>query len=341
MGLDGVGSKYPWQLSGGMQQRVAIARALVSRPEVVFLDEPFASVDALTRAELQDVLLGVHAREENRRVTIVHVTHDVDEAVYLADRVLVLAGSPGTVAASIEVGLARASKADRHPEPAAVPRAPERDPRRDRAGARMTPAHVVGRDAELAHVGRFLDGLAAEPGALLVEGEAGIGKTTIWTAAIGEAESRGMRVLQARAVETEAQLSYAALADLVGADFEATRHALPAIQQRALAAALLRAESDEPAQPRTIATAFVGVLAAFAEAGAVLVAVDDVQWLDPASAGALSFAARRLPVRVGLLLTRRGDSARRCRRSASTERCPRADWSGSCRGRCRSELSTT
>ena len=107
VGLDGVGSKYPWQLSGGMQQRVAIARALVSRPEVVFLDEPFASVDALTRAELQDLLLAVHARAENRRVTIVHVTHDVDEAVYLADRVLVLTPSPGSVAASIDVGLPR------------------------------------------------------------------------------------------------------------------------------------------------------------------------------------------------------------------------------------------
>jgi NitT/TauT family transport system ATP-binding protein len=107
VGLDGVGSKYPWQLSGGMQQRVAIARALVTRPEVVFLDEPFASVDALTRAELQDLVLDVHARAENRRVTIVHVTHDVDEAVYLADRVLVLTPSPGTVAASIEVGLQR------------------------------------------------------------------------------------------------------------------------------------------------------------------------------------------------------------------------------------------
>ena len=110
VGLDGVGGKYPWQLSGGMQQRVAIARALVSRPEVVFLDEPFASVDALTRAELEDVLLAVHAQVENRRVTIVHVTHDVDEAVYLADRVLVLTPSPGTVAASVEVGLPRPRK---------------------------------------------------------------------------------------------------------------------------------------------------------------------------------------------------------------------------------------
>lgn len=105
--LNGVGRAYPWQLSGGMQQRVAIARALVSRPEVVFLDEPFASVDALTRAELQDVLLGVHAHAEARRVTIVHVTHDVDEAVYLADRVLVLSPSPGRIAASVEVALPR------------------------------------------------------------------------------------------------------------------------------------------------------------------------------------------------------------------------------------------
>jgi DNA-binding CsgD family transcriptional regulator len=172
-------------------------------------------------------------------------------------------------------------------------------------GSRQGP--VVGRDVELARVGHFLDGISVAPTALLVEGEPGIGKTTVWAAAIGAAESRSFRVLQARAAETEIKLSYAALADLVGADFEVTRRALPPIQQRALAAALLHAETDEPAQPRTIATAFVGVLASLAETTVVLVAIDDVQWLDPASAGALSFAARRLPPRVGLLLTRRGD----------------------------------
>jgi NitT/TauT family transport system ATP-binding protein len=107
MGLHGVAEQYPWQLSGGMQQRVAIARALVSRPELLLLDEPFASVDALTRSELQDVVLRVHRDFEHRRVTIVHVTHDIDEAVYLADRVLVLSPSPGRVVGSIEVGLAR------------------------------------------------------------------------------------------------------------------------------------------------------------------------------------------------------------------------------------------
>ena len=106
VGLEGVGKKYPWQLSGGMQQRVAIARALVSHPEILLLDEPFASVDALTRAELQDLVLRLHEHEE-RGVTIVHVTHDIDEAVYLGDRVLVLSGGPGHIVATIEVGLPR------------------------------------------------------------------------------------------------------------------------------------------------------------------------------------------------------------------------------------------
>ena len=106
VGLDGAGKKYPWQLSGGMQQRVAIARALVSRPEILLLDEPFASVDALTRAELQDLVLRLH-RHEERGVTVVHVTHDIDEAVYLADRVLVLSGTPGSIVASVDVPLPR------------------------------------------------------------------------------------------------------------------------------------------------------------------------------------------------------------------------------------------
>ena len=106
VGLDGVGRKYPWQLSGGMQQRVAIARALVSRPEILLLDEPFASVDALTRAELQDLVLRLHEHEE-KGVTVLHVTHDIDEAVYLGDRVLVLSGTPGRIVASVDVPLPR------------------------------------------------------------------------------------------------------------------------------------------------------------------------------------------------------------------------------------------
>jgi NitT/TauT family transport system ATP-binding protein len=107
LGLAEVGQKHPWELSGGMQQRVAIARALVSHPEILLLDEPFASVDALTRADLQDVLLRVHGDPEHRQVTVVHVTHDIDEAVYLADRVLVLSPAPGRLIGSIAVGLSR------------------------------------------------------------------------------------------------------------------------------------------------------------------------------------------------------------------------------------------
>jgi NitT/TauT family transport system ATP-binding protein len=106
-GLYDVAHTYPWKLSGGMQQRVAIARALVSRPAVLLLDEPFASVDALTRAELQDLLLRIHGDREHRRVTMVHVTHDIDEAVYLADRVLVLSAAPGRVLGSVAVELPR------------------------------------------------------------------------------------------------------------------------------------------------------------------------------------------------------------------------------------------
>ena len=88
LGLAGFEGHYPWQLSGGMQQRVAISRALASRSRLLLLDEPLAAVDAQTRAEMQDLLLELAARY---RQTCLLVTHDVDEAVYVADRVLVLA----------------------------------------------------------------------------------------------------------------------------------------------------------------------------------------------------------------------------------------------------------
>jgi NitT/TauT family transport system ATP-binding protein len=107
MDLHGVAHRYPWELSGGMQQRVAIARALAPHPEILLLDEPFASVDALTRADLQDVVLRVHSEFEDGRVTIVHVTHDIDEAVYLADRVLILSAAPGRVVRSVDVSIPR------------------------------------------------------------------------------------------------------------------------------------------------------------------------------------------------------------------------------------------
>ncbi|WP_280402375.1 ABC transporter ATP-binding protein [Nocardia carnea] len=104
VGLDGFGSRYPWQLSGGMQQRVAIARGLAYRPEILLLDEPFASVDAQTRADLEDLILRIRAETG---VTMVLVTHDIDEAVYLADRVVVLSPRPSVVLATIGVDLPR------------------------------------------------------------------------------------------------------------------------------------------------------------------------------------------------------------------------------------------
>ncbi len=103
VGMPDVGRRYPWQLSGGMQQRVAIARALSYQPELLFMDEPFASVDAQTRFELEDLVLRI--QRELSDVTVVFVTHDVDESVYLADRVVVLSRPPARVAEIVEIGL--------------------------------------------------------------------------------------------------------------------------------------------------------------------------------------------------------------------------------------------
>ncbi|MER6180336.1 ABC transporter ATP-binding protein [Streptomyces sp. NPDC001652] len=93
VGLDGTAGHHPWQLSGGMQQRVAIARALVCRPSLLLMDEPFGSLDAQTREGLEDLLLEVHRTEGT---TIVFVTHDIDESVYVGDRVVVLSPGPGS-----------------------------------------------------------------------------------------------------------------------------------------------------------------------------------------------------------------------------------------------------
>jgi ABC-type nitrate/sulfonate/bicarbonate transport system ATPase subunit len=92
VGLTGTARHRPWQLSGGMQQRVAIARALVCRPSLLLMDEPFGSLDAQTREDLEDLLLEVHRADGT---TIVLVTHDIDESVYVGDRVVVLSPGPG------------------------------------------------------------------------------------------------------------------------------------------------------------------------------------------------------------------------------------------------------
>jgi NitT/TauT family transport system ATP-binding protein len=101
-GMRGVGDKYPRQLSGGMQQRVAIARALAADPVLLLMDEPFGSVDAQTREDLEDLILRVR---RERDITILLVTHDIDESVYVGDRVIVLTPGPGRVRADLPVRL--------------------------------------------------------------------------------------------------------------------------------------------------------------------------------------------------------------------------------------------
>ena len=104
VGLVGFMDRYPWQLSGGMQQRVAIARALAYQPSILLMDEPFASVDAQTRSDLEDLVLQVR---QEFGITILFVTHDIDESVYLSDRIVVLTHSPTEVKEVIPVGLPR------------------------------------------------------------------------------------------------------------------------------------------------------------------------------------------------------------------------------------------
>ena len=102
VGLSDSHDAYPWQLSGGMQQRVAIARAIASKPQILLMDEPFAAVDAQTRAELEDLIRDLWHRFG---VTILFVTHDIDEAVYLGQRVLMLSASPTVVREDLAVDL--------------------------------------------------------------------------------------------------------------------------------------------------------------------------------------------------------------------------------------------
>ncbi len=166
------------------------------------------------------------------------------------------------------------------------------------------PAEVVGRSAEIERVEAFATARFS-PRALVFDGGPGIGKSTLWEAGVGIARERGVRVVSAAPSGAEAQLSFAALIDLCeGLDLES----LPAPQRSALEVALLRREpAKAPPYPHAIGLAMRNVLAAHAP---VLVAIDDVQWLDPPSAEALAFAARRLEDEpVGFLLARRTGSA--------------------------------
>lgn len=107
VGLNGFEDKHPHQLSGGMRQRAAVARSLANKPAILLMDEPFAAIDAITRERLQEEIVGICQAE---RMTVLFVTHSVDEAVFLANRVVVLSGHPGQVVADVNVNLGRSRR---------------------------------------------------------------------------------------------------------------------------------------------------------------------------------------------------------------------------------------
>jgi NitT/TauT family transport system ATP-binding protein len=134
VGLAGFENQYPYQLSGGMQQRVGLARALATHPEILLMDEPFASVDAQTREVLQEELLRLHERE---RKTMVFITHSIDEALVLGDRVAVMATRPGRVKEVLTVNFARPR------DPAAVRAEPRYTEMRNHIWEELRPSVVM------------------------------------------------------------------------------------------------------------------------------------------------------------------------------------------------------
>ncbi|WP_322859131.1 LuxR C-terminal-related transcriptional regulator [Mycobacterium europaeum] len=165
------------------------------------------------------------------------------------------------------------------------------------------------RAAEAEDVSDFLTTCSTRPACLLLEGEAGIGKTTLWLAAIEQARARGMHVLTARAAATESVTAYISLTDLFSGIPEEVLDALPAPQRMAVDRMLLQVSDDgQTTDQRAIAAAFLSLIEILSDRAPVLVAIDDLQWLDPSSARIIAFAARRFSGPVGLLATvRTGD----------------------------------
>ena len=162
---------------------------------------------------------------------------------------------------------------------------------------------VVGRDRELAAVTAFLDALPSGTSCLLLEGTAGIGKTTVWDAGVAGSAARSYLILSSRPAESEATLSFAALGDLMDGVLGRVLPQLPPPRRRALEVALLMEDPvGSPPEQRAVCLAFLGVIRHLSASGPVVIAIDDLQWLDRPSAAALEFALRRLGSEpVGLL----------------------------------------
>jgi DNA-binding CsgD family transcriptional regulator len=169
---------------------------------------------------------------------------------------------------------------------------------------------LVGREAELAALRQFVDALAEGPSGAIIRGEAGIGKTVLWRAALEAGEQRGADVLATRCAEAEMPLALGGVGDLIETALAEAAGELAEPQRRALAVAVgLEAPPDEAPDPTTLPRAFLACLRTLATRSPVLVAIDDVQWLDAPSQRILAFAARRLgDAQVGILVTQRGDA---------------------------------
>jgi DNA-binding CsgD family transcriptional regulator len=166
---------------------------------------------------------------------------------------------------------------------------------------------IVGRDAELASIRDFVARVLAGPLGLVFEGDAGMGKTTLWRAAVDHAQSEGLLVLQAQPVESETTLSFTGIGDILDPVLDDVLAALPAPQRAALTRALALGDDGGPElEPRTLRVAVLNALRLVAEQHPVLVAIDDSQWLDYASSAVLAYGLRRLRTEpLGLVLARR------------------------------------
>jgi DNA-binding CsgD family transcriptional regulator len=171
----------------------------------------------------------------------------------------------------------------------------------------LAPGRIIERGRELAAVDEFVSSVGAGATTLVLEGEAGVGKSTLWRAGVRAAAEVGMRVLETQPVEAEARFAFAGLGDLLGGSLEAVLPALPVPQADALRVALLLERSSEsPPGERVIAAGVLGALRALSVEEPALIAIDDAQWLDSPSALVLAYAWRRLrDERVGWLVTRR------------------------------------